>query len=271
MLGSDLCETLTHDHDLRGVDIEDFDIADATATRVAVTDWRPGMVVHCAAWTDVDGCERDPERAFVHNARGAWNVASACAEVHASMVYISTDFVFDGERREPYTEFDQPNPLSVYGASKLAGELAVRSLLPTHYVVRTAWLFGKRGRSFVRTILEAAEKRKELRVVADQLGSPTYTRDLAKAISDLIVSGRLLPGVYHLANSGVCSWAELATEALRLAGRHARVVPIPAAEWPSPTRRPAYSALCSRWLELQGLPPLRPWQEALARFVREDL
>jgi dTDP-4-dehydrorhamnose reductase len=193
MLGSDLCETLTHDHDLRGVDIEDFDIADATATRVAVTDWRPGMVVHCAAWTDVDGCERDPERAFVHNARGAWNVASACAEVHASMVYISTDFVFDGERREPYTEFDQPNPLSVYGASKLAGELAVRSLLPTHYVVRTAWLFGKRGRSFVRTILEAAEKRKELRVVADQLGSPTYTRDLAKAISDLIVSGRLLP------------------------------------------------------------------------------
>jgi dTDP-4-dehydrorhamnose reductase len=287
MLGSDLCETLAHDHDLRAVDIEDFDIADAAATRAAIADWRPGMVVHCAAWTDVDGCEQDPERAFVHNARGARNVASACAEANASMAYISTDFVFDGEKREPYTEFDRPNPLGVYGASKLAGELAVRSLVPTHYaalraagvqapaagsyVVRTAWLFGKRGRSFVRTILEAAEKKEELRVVADQFGSPTYTRDLAKAVSDLIVSGRLLPGVYHLANSGVCSWAELATEALRLAGRHARVVPIPAAEWPSPTRRPAYSALRSRWLELQGLPPLGPWQEALARFVREDL
>jgi dTDP-4-dehydrorhamnose reductase len=271
MLGTEVCDVLSRAHDVRGVDIADFDISDWAATAAAIADACPEMVIHCAARTDVDGCERDPRLAFAHNARGTWNVAAACAQAGAVVVYISTDFVFDGEKREPYTEFDQPNPLSVYGASKLAGEQAVRSLVPRHYILRTAWLFGKHGRSFVRTILEAAKERDELRVVADQFGSPTYARDLAKAISDLIVSGLAVPGTYHLVNARVCSWAELAAEALRLAGSKARVAPILASEWPSPTRRPANSALSSRWLELQGLPALRPWQEALAQFVREDL
>lgn len=267
MLGTDICAALSAQHEVRGVDLEDFDITDPGATRAAVASCRPELVIHCAAWTDVDGCERDPERAFRHNAGGTWHVASACAEAGARLVYISTDFVFDGEKREPYTEFDQPNPLSVYAASKLAGENLVRGLLPGHYIVRSAWLYGTSGRSFVHRILAAAAERGEVRVVADQFGSPTFTCDLAAAIGELIVSGRAIPGTYHLVNAGVCSWAELAAEAIRLAGRSAQVVPIPASEWPSPTRRPVYSALRSRWLELQGLPAMRHWKQALAQYL----
>ncbi len=269
MLGSDLCEALSACCEVRGVDVEDFDVTDAEAPREALTSERPEVVVHCAAWTDVDGCERDPKRAFDQNARGTRNVAAAAAEVGATLVYLSTDYVFDGGRREPYTEFDSPNPLNVYGASKLAGEEAVRGLAPRHCIVRSAWLFGARGRSFVRSILEAAAGREEITVVADQFGSPTYTRDLARAIAELIVPGRVAAETCHLVNSGICSWAELAAEALRLAGSAARVRPISSAEWPSPTRRPAYSALRSRWLELQGLPGLRDWREALACYIQE--
>lgn len=269
MLGSDLCEALAGKHEVRGVDIEDFDVTDAGAVREALAAGRPEVVVHCAAWTDVDGCERDPERAFLHNGWGTRNVARGAGEVGAALVYVSTDFVFDGEKGEPYTEFDAPNPLSVYGASKLAGEEAVRGLVGRHYVVRSAWLFGARGRNFVRAILEAAAEREEIPVVGDQFGSPTYTRDLAGGIADIILAGRVVPGTYHLANSGMCSWAELAEEALRQAGRPTRVRPISTAEWESPTRRPTCSALRSRWLELQGVGGLRGWQDALASYLEE--
>lgn len=270
MLGTDVCDVLAEEHEVRGADIEDFDITDAEATRAAVADHRPDTVIHCAAWTDVDGCEREPGRAFAVNARGTWNLAAAAAEVGAAVVDISTDFVFDGEKGEAYTEFDLPNPMGAYGASKLAAENAVRALVPRHYIVRTAWLFGRHGKNFVGTILEAAKRRDELRVVADQFGSPTYARDLARAIAELVVPGRLMPGTVHLTNTGVCSWAELAAEALRAAGSATRVLPISASEWDSPTRRPAYSPLRSRWLELQRLPPLREWREAVNSFVQES-
>ncbi len=269
MLGSDLCEALAGEHEVRGVDIEDFDVTEPAAVAEALGAARPEVVVHCAAWTDVDGCERDPARAFLHNGWGTWNVARAAAEVGATLVYVSTDFVFDGAKGEPYTEFDSPNPLSVYGASKLAGEEAVRSLVGRHYVVRSAWLFGARGRNFVRAILETEADREEVRVVADQFGSPTYTRDLAEGLAEVVLAGRVVPGTYHLVNSGVCSWAELAEEALRLAGRPTRVKRIPAAEWASPTPRPACSALRSRRLELQGVAGLRHWKEALAGYIEE--
>ena len=214
MLGSEVCDALASEHEVRGVDIEDFDLTDAAATRTALSEERPSLTIHCAAWTDVDGCERDPERAFRQNARGSWNLAAACAQVGAGVVYISTDFVFDGEKGEAYTEFDLPNPLNAYGASKLAGEKAVRRLVASSYVVRSAWLFGPRGRNFVRAIL-----------------------DLAKAIARLILSGTLTPGTYHLVNEGSCTWSELASAALQIAGLPARVRPIPASEWRSPTRR----------------------------------
>jgi len=271
MLGTDLCQVLARDHDLISVDVDDFDVTDAPAVSEFVARHRPEMVIHCAAWTDVDGCERDPERAFQQNATGTWHVASASADVGAAMVYLSTDFVFDGTKGEAYTEFDRPNPINVYGASKLAGEHLVRTLVAHHYIVRTAWLFGKRGRNFVRSILSKAADQQELLVVADQLGSPTYTGDLAAAIAELVVGGRLVPGTYHLVNSGLCSWAELAAEALRLAGKATRVKPMPGSEWPSPARRPACSALRSAWLELRSLPALRKWEEALADYLDEDV
>jgi dTDP-4-dehydrorhamnose reductase len=269
MLGSDVVEVLAADHDVTGVDFDDFDLTDLPAVSKAMQAVLPDLVVHCAAWTDVDGCERDPNRAFQQNVGGTWNLATAAAETGARLVYISTDFVFDGAKREPYTEFDAPNPLNTYAASKLAGEEAVCRLVPRHYIVRSAWLFGRRGRNFVGTILNAATTRDELQVVSDQFGSPTYTLDLARAIRDLIPSGALFPGTYHLVNSGVCSWAELAEEALRVAGSATRVEPISAAQWPSPTKRPPYSALRSRWLELQGIPPLREWRAAVESYIKE--
>ncbi len=269
MLGSDVCQVLSSRHRVRGVDIDDFDMTDPDAVGAALAADRPELVIHCAAWTDVDGCEREPERAFEQNAGGARNVAAAAAEVGAELVYISTDYVFDGEKGEPYTECDAPNPLNVYGASKLAGEEAVRSVLSDSFIVRSAWLFGAAGKNFVGTILKAGVGRDTLRVVSDQHGSPTYTKDLARAMADLIVSGLLPPGTYHLVNSGVCSWAELASEALMAAGSSTSVQPISSAEWPSPARRPPYSALCSRWLEVRGLQPLRDWREALRSYLKE--
>jgi dTDP-4-dehydrorhamnose reductase len=229
----------------------------------------PEAVVHCAAWTDVDGCEREPERAFEHNAQGTENVAAAAAEVGAELTYISTDYVFDGTKGEPYSELDDPRPLNVYGASKLAGEEAVRRLVPRSYIIRSAWLFGAGGENFVAAILKAAADQDEIRVVGDQYGSPTYTKDLAQAMADLVLSGRLSPGTYHLVNSGVCSWADLARHALSAAGSGTKVVPIPSAEWPSPTQRPQYSALRSHWLDVQGLPGLREWRAAVESYIEE--
>jgi dTDP-4-dehydrorhamnose reductase len=269
MLGSDVCQALSSRHRVRGVDIDDFDITDLDAVGVALAADPPDVVIHCAAWTDVDGCEREPERAFEQNAGGARNVAGAAAEVGAEVVYVSTDYVFDGEKGEPYTECDAANPLNVYGASKLAGEEAVRSVLPHSFIVRSAWLFGAAGGNFVAAILKAAAGRDTLRVVGDQFGSPTYTKDLARAMADLIVSGLLSSGTYHLVNSGVCSWAQLASEALAAAGSSTVVEPISSAEWPSPARRPPYSVLRSRQLEVRNLPPLRDWREALKSYLKE--
>jgi len=181
------------------------------------------------------------------------------------MIYMSTDFVFDGEKAAPYTEYDDPRPLGAYGASKLAGERHVRELVPRHFIVRTAWLFAAHGKNFVLSILRKARE-PVLRVVGDQVGSPTCAGDLADAIARHIVDSQLY-GTYHITNAGSCSWAELAAEALRLAGSDARVEPISWRDWPSPTRRPANSTLRHLALELQGRDDIRPWQEALAEVV----
>ena len=268
MLGTELCAALRPVHEVVAVDVEDFDISDTGRTLSALREAKPEWVIHAAALTDVDGCEREPDRAFRVNALGAWNVAAACREVGAALIYLSTDFVFDGEKREPYTEYDPPRPINAYGASKLAGERHVRELLERHAIARSAWLFAPHGKNFVRTILAAAEQRRELRVVADQVGSPTYAPDLAAAIARHLV-GTPLYGTYHLTNAGSASWADLAEEALRLAGKATRVVRIRSGEWPSPTRRPKMSVLRRYALELRGADDMRPWQEALgAMFAR---
>lgn len=275
MLGTDLCDVLRgagHEPlptDVRGEDLAaTMDITDLDSTRATLGRLVPDAVIHCAAYTNVDQAEREPDAAYRLNALGSWVVASACAERGVPICAISTDFVFDGTNDAPYVEFDAPNPLGVYGASKLAGETCVRQAAPKHWIVRTSWLYGVHGKNFPDTMIRLAETRPEIAVIADQHGCPTYTRDLAAALTGII--SRPLYGTYHAANTGVTTWYDFAREAVRLAGLDAdKVKPILAADWPSPTRRPTYSPLRPYALELQGAPLPRPWQEALADFVRE--
>ncbi|CEK14874.1 dTDP-4-dehydrorhamnose reductase [Chthonomonas calidirosea] len=274
MLGTDLCCLLEQSgHEvIRSSQREHaesdvtLDILDFSATRATLQQCKPDMLIHTAAYTHVDGCERDPDRAFQINALGTWHVAAACAEQDIPIVYISTDFVFDGRKTTPYTEFDPPNPINHYGASKLAGEQAVQKLCRRHYIVRTQWLFGVHGKNFPGTILELAQKRNELPVVVDQRGSPTSTLALSRALIKLLDTP--LYGTYHIACKGECSWFEFAQKTLELAGiSHVTLHPIPAEQWPSPTHRPAYSVLRRYVLELQGRDDLPTWQEALEEFI----
>ena len=273
MLGRDLVEILREQHEVVPVDlagVEDpLDITDAAAVQARFEEARPDAVAHCAAYTNEDGCERDPDQAYRVNALGTAAVAGACRAVGARVLYVSTDFIFDGEKGSPYIEFDTPRPLGVYGASKLAGERLVQSLCPQHYIVRTQWLYGAHGRNFPLTILERAAQGQELRVVADQVGVPTFTRDLSRAIAAIVAQP--LYGTYHAANRGEVSWHGFASRLLGMAGLDPALArPISSAEWRSPTRRPAYSVLRPYVLEMLGLAGvLRPWEEALADFLEQ--
>jgi dTDP-4-dehydrorhamnose reductase len=238
------------------------DITDPAAVWTAVTICRPDVVVHCAAMTDVDGCEHDPRRAWRVNALGTQHVAAAAMEAGARLVYISTNYVFDGEAEEPYHEFARPNPISVYGATKLAGEEIVRALCPRHYVVRTAMLYDETGRNFVTTILRLACERPALQMVADQIGNPTYAADLAAAIWRLV--GQPAYGTYHLVNAGHASWFEWACEAVWLAGLSTPVEPIPASAYRRAARPPRNGTLASLAAPALGI-SLPPWQDALRR------
>ncbi len=243
-----------------------LDVADRGAVRERFLAERPGAVVHAAALTDVDGCEQEPAVAFRVNALGVLHVAEAAAEIGARLLVVSTDFVFDGEKPSPYFETDAPRPLSVYGESKLAGEEHALRAAPRALVVRTAWLYGPGGRNFVNAILDRGAKGEALRVVADQAGSPTWTRDLADAIARLLESD--LAGVAHVVNAGHATRYELARRALDLAGLSAtRVEPVTTAEMPRPARRPRHAVLGSRSLPAAGIAPLRHWEEALAEHV----
>lgn len=266
MLGSDLRALLSAGHQVTGIDISEIDLTRDDAPRL-LAGYRPEMVLHCAAMTDVDGCERDPEAARDVNGEGTRHVALACRELGAAMLYISTDYVFDGAKGQPYCEWDNPNPLGHYGRSKLEGEQHVRDLLKEFYIVRTSWLYGNKGRNFVRTVLARAREAGTVRVVSDQVGSPTYAKDLGRAISRLISSGK--HGTYHLTNSGSCSRYDLARKAVELAGIPATVVPITSGEYPTPTRRPAYSVLRNFCWERNFGSPLRPWEEGLADYLAE--
>ncbi|MCE5198422.1 dTDP-4-dehydrorhamnose reductase [bacterium] len=272
MLGRLVCAGLKHEHHVIPTDVlpecEVLNIADTNSVFEVINRVRPEMVIHCAAMTDVDGCERDPDSAYKINAIGTWNIACACASVDASIAYVSTDYVFDGEKGEPYTEFDTPNPISVYGASKLAGEQAVRELCRKYYIVRTSWLFAPHGKNFPLSILRAAETNKQLRIVADQFGCPTYAKDLAAFLVHLV--GSPLSGVYHFSNSGCCSWYDFAKGILGEAGKtDVEVLPIKSEDWPTPTRRPMFSVLRHYRMELLGRDGARPWQDAVAEFISE--
>lgn len=230
----------------------------------------PEVVIHAAAATNVDQCELDHDLAYLVNALGSRNVAAAAAVVGAKLVFISTDYVFNGRAGRPYTEFDAPDPINIYGKSKLAGERYAAELCPRYFIVRTSWLYGRHGKNFVKTMLDLAGKRDEIAVVDDQVGSPTYAGDLARFIAGLIETE--LYGIYHASNGGECSWFDFAREIFRLAGLdHVRVRPISSAELNRPAPRPAYSVLDNYCIRLQGLPDLRPWQEALQDFLKGEV
>lgn len=252
-------------HELWGIDLPEEDITrPETSDRLAA--WRPELVIHAAAYTDVDGCEKDPELAFRVNAFGTQNVALAAQRAAATMLHISTNEVFDGTRRDLYREWDLPNPMSVYARSKAAGEQIVRDLLGGRfYIVRIAWLFGPGGTNFVTKILAAAAQSAALRVAADEFGNPTYAPDLAAAIVRLVATGHY--GVYHLTNAGFCSRYEWARAIMRLAGRDdLPIAPILAADWPRPSRPPLHAVLANTAAAGLGI-ALRPWPEALADYM----
>jgi len=227
---------------------------------------RPDLVIHAAAYTDVDGCERDPDLAFRVNVEGTRRVAEGTTKAGARLLCLSTDYVFDGKKTEPYTEQDPVNPLNVYGRSKLMGEKEALKVCPKALIVRTSWLYGMHGKNFVKTILCLAATQPEIKVVNDQRGSPTYARDLAGVIVELI--GRDRRGVVHAGGEGACTWYEFACAITQEAGYSCRVVPISTAESGRLAVRPAYSVLSTALLRRYGL-RLPPWQDGLHRFMAE--
>ena len=241
-------------------------IEDAQAVERAVARERPDWIVNCAGYTQVDRAEAEPDTAQLVNAVGPANLARAARDTGARLLHISSDYVFDGRARRPYREDDPVGPLSVYGRSKLAGEEAVRDMLPqAHLIVRTQWLFGEGGPNFVATILRLARERPELQVVNDQHGRPTYAPDLAAALWKLIACDAR--GMVHCANEGAATWFDVAKAAIESAGLHTTVAPCTMAEMPRPARRPAFSVLdCTRYEGLVGS-PLRPWQAALKQLT----
>lgn len=266
-LGYDVCRELARRGiENRGADVADFDITDAQAVRAYIGQYAPDAVVHCAAYTAVDRAEEDAARAFSVNEGGTRNIAAACAETGAKMVYISTDYVFGGEGERFYEPSDAPAPLGVYGKSKYAGELAARSLVQKLFVVRISWVFGMNGGNFVKTMLRLAGTHESLNVVGDQFGSPTYTADLAPLLCDMLAGEKY--GTYHATNEGVCSWAEFAREIFRLAGRQTQVRTVTTAEYGAKAPRPHNSRLSKACLDAAGFTRLPPWQDALARYLR---
>ena len=266
MLGAELMHFLSRENEVSGIDLEEADITNREQILEAIAIRSPQLVIHTAAYTDVDGCEQHADRAYKVNAIGTQNVALACARLDATMVYISTDFVFNGRKSRPYIEFDAPDPQSVYARSKLAGEQYVRSLLRKGFIVRTSWLFGKHGKNFVETILRLAGEQDELRIVSDQIGSPTFVGDLVPEMARLIATEAY--GIYHLSNNGSCSWFDYTRKILELAHvENVRVVPISTEALGRPAVRPAFSALRNYCMELTIGDRMRSWEEGLQAYL----
>jgi dTDP-4-dehydrorhamnose reductase len=265
-LGRTLLPMLTS-HDVLGLDLPEHDITDRAALLALTRDFRPDLILHPAALTNVDGCARDPALAYRVNGMGTQNVALAAAEVDAEMLYVSTNEVFDGRATEPYHEWAATNPINAYGRSKLAGEWYTQHLLTRFYIVRTVWLYAAGGRNFPHRIIELADERGSLNVVTDEVGSPTYVMDMARALVALLETHAY--GIYHLVNEGIASRYEFAQEILRLSGRaHIPLASITSADYPRASTPPLYAPLTNTAAAALGI-RLRPWQEALAEFLQE--
>lgn len=266
MLGHDLVDVLSVDNEVSTTTIDTLDITDINKTIKTVKQNNPDVLIHAAAFTDVDGSESNPDLAFKVNATGTRNVAVACQQANCAMVYICTDYVFDGTNRTPYHEYDQTRPLGVYGKTKHTGELYIRDLLNKFYIIRTSWLYGYHGPNFVTTMLNLAKKTKDISVVNDQIGSPTYTVDLANAIALLIKKPTY--GIYHVTNSENCSWYDFATEIFNQAQIEVNLKPVTTEEFPRPAPRPKYSVLENYNWNMEGYPKMRSYKEALTDYLK---
>ena len=245
----------------------ELDITSLDDAVTKIRDARPDFLIHAAAFTNVDACETQPETAYLVNGIGTRNIAIACEEIHCPVIHISSDYVFDGTKTSPYDEWDIPRPVSRYGISKLMAEQFVSSLTNRFYIVRTSWLYGSNGKNFVDTIIRLLAEKDTLRVVNDQFGSPTYTDDLARLLRELMGRGY---GIYHATNSGVCTWYEFAVEIAERQGIRKQIIPVTSEEFDRPAKRPANSALNDTMLRLEGIPPLRHWEDALDDYLSRN-
>lgn len=250
---------------LTGASHTDLDVTSLRQCRAAMRRIQPQVVIHCAAYTAVDAAESHAEAAYLTNADGTANIAQASMEAGAKLLYLSTDYVFDGEASAPYREDSPTGPHTVYGRSKLAGEQAVQALHGRAFIVRTSWVYGPHGKNFVKTMLRLGGEGRDIKVVNDQIGSPTYTYDLAETILQLIRTEGY--GVYHASNAGSCSWYEFAEAVFALGGIAAQLRPCATSEYPQAAKRPRYSVMAQDALAAAGIAPLRPWREALAHML----
>ncbi|RTR36401.1 dTDP-4-dehydrorhamnose reductase [Robertmurraya yapensis] len=267
-LGYDVVRKLEEKHyEVVAAGRDQLDIANEENVESYIGEVKPHAIIHCAAYTNVDGAEEDKDTAYRVNGLGTKYLARAAQKVGAKMVFVSTDYVFDGNGDSPY-EVDHPtNPLGTYGESKLAGENFLEEHLTRHFIVRTSWVFGINGNNFVKTMLRLGKERGEVGVVHDQVGSPTYTVDLAGFLVELVESEEY--GTYHASNSGICSWYEFAVEIFKQAGLDVKVNQLTTEQFPRPAARPQYSVLSTRKVEEKGFTPLRAWKEALAAYLGE--
>lgn len=254
-----------------GVDIEEMDITDAASVDKVITEANVDAVIHCAAYTAVDAAENNAELCRKVNAEGTENIAKVCKKLDIKMIYISTDYVFDGQGTRPWQPDDERNPLNVYGQTKYEGELAVENNLDKYFIVRIAWVFGVNGKNFIKTMLRVGGANGKVSVVDDQIGSPTYTYDLAILLVDMVLTEKY--GRYHATNEGLCSWYEFACEIFKQAGMDVEVTPVSTEEYlkayPTQAKRPMNSRICKDKLEENGFNRLPSWQDALARYLEE--
>lgn len=267
-LGYDVVNELEkRGHTAVAVDIEEMDITDAVSVERGITEAEVEAVIHCAAYTAVDAAEDNVEICRRVNAEGTENIAKVCKKLDLKMIYISTDYVFDGEGERPWEPDDERHPLNVYGQTKYEGELAVEKYLEKYFIVRIAWVFGVNGKNFIKTMLKLSETHEELNVVDDQVGSPTYTYDLAVLLVDMVESDKY--GRYHATNEGLCTWYEFAKEIFRQAGVEVKVNPVTSDMFPAKAKRPKNSRMSKEKLDANGFHRLPTWQDALERYLSE--
>lgn len=269
-LGYDVAKELERRHiEYKGVGSKDMDLTVPSEVEKVVAAYHPDAVIHCAAYTAVDKAEDEYGRAMDVNAKGTLALAKAAKKIGAKMLYISTDYVFDGKGSEPFAADATKGPLNVYGLTKLFGEQAVQLEMTKYFIVRISWVFGKNGNNFIKTMVRLGQTHEELTVVADQWGSPTYTADLAPLLCDMVETDKY--GVYHATNEGITNWAEFAAEIMKAAGLPCRIKPIPSSDYPTKATRPLNSRLDKSSLDRAGFKRLPEWRDALKRYMGDEL